>query len=248
MKSSILGLFLLFTCYAYGQYHPDRHNTSYNQGWIACESQDSPNAKRGDSYWIMYDFGEIYSLSGTTIWNSNVSGNTNIGIKDLAIDYSTDGVNWLEYGTERISEANASNYYTGIEGPDFDGIEARYVLLTALSNYGGDCVGFSEIRFGTNGVVSDVVDVDELDGHIKVYPNPMDEVGTVELTEIPFGKYNYQLTDLSGRVLIRQPYIINQRQQRLQLEVGNLVNGIYTFTISGGAKLKSTTIEILNSK
>lgn len=248
MKVLISGLYLLLATVCMGQYHPDRHNTSYNEGWIACETKDSPNAKRGDSYWIMYDFGQIYSLAKTNIWNSNVSSNTNVGIKDMAIDYSTDGVNWVEYGTVRIPEANASNFYTGVEGPDLDGIEAQYILITALSNYGGDCVGISEIRFNTNGVVSDVVDVDELEGGIKVYPNPMDQTGNIELSDIPYGKYGYQVTDLSGRVLMRENYAISQNRQTIKLDVGNLVNGIYNFTISGNGKLKSKTFEILNSK
>ena len=248
MKNLIFGIFLMTSAATYGQYDPDRHNTSYNEGWISCDTDDSPNVTRGLSHWIMYDFGQTYSLSETRIWNSNVANNTNVGINRMIVDYSVDGVNWIEFGTFNVPQAEASNYYTGTEGPDLDGIEARYILITAASNYGGDCVGFSEIRFGTNGVVSNVVDVDELDGELRVYPNPMDQTGKIDLISIPNGNYFYQLTDLSGRVIIRQRYEVVQTRHTIEIDVSTLTNGIYTFTITGGNKLKSKTIEVINSK
>ena len=45
-----------------------------------------------------------------------------------------------------MNQASGASIYEGEEGPDFDGAKARYVLITPLSNFGGDCFGFSELK------------------------------------------------------------------------------------------------------
>jgi hypothetical protein len=248
MKQFFLFFFGLSTYFASAQYHPDRHNTSYDKGWLSCESADSPNQVRGEGHWIMYDLGQLYNMGESTIWNSNIADNTNLGIKNMAVDYSVDGVTWITAGEYEIPEAPASNFYTGSDGPDLSGIEARYILITALSNYGGSCVGFSEIRLNTAGVVSDVVDVDELDGNLTVSPNPISTIGNVTVGQVPFGNYKLLITDLSGKRIKSETVIINRDKQDISLDVNQYMAGFYVLTLTDGQKLKSITFEVLNNK
>ena len=230
----------------FGQYHADRHNTSYDKGWISCSTKTSPNNQRGESHWIMYDFSQIYQLGESTIWNANVSDNTNVGVKSIAIDYSMDGITWTEYGTYEVPQADASNFYIGSEGPDLTGLETRYILITALSNYGGSCSGFSEIRFSTSGVVSDVTNIDELEGEILITPNPMAHRGMLTIIDVEPANYILQVTDMSGKVIRRERINVSGKRFEVELDMSNAVRGVYALTISNGEKLKSKSFELIH--
>lgn len=248
MKQLLLIFFTLSSLFASAQYHPDRHNTSYDKGWLSCESAISPNQVRGEGHWIMYDLGQLYHMGETTIWNSNIADNTNVGIKNMAVDYSVDGITWTPAGEYEIPMGIASNFYTGNTGPDLTGIEARYILITALSNYGGDCVGFSEIRLNTAGIVSDVVDVDELDGNLSISPNPVASFGNITVTQVPVGDYKVRVTDLSGRVIKSESVSITNERQEILLDVNSFMAGLYVLTLTDGQKLKSITFEVVDNK
>ncbi|MEM1119026.1 MAG: PA14 domain-containing protein [Bacteroidota bacterium] len=126
----------------------DKVSRNPKDSWTSCQKTVSPNPNRGNSHWIQYDFGDIYPITGAHIWNYNVSGQLGKGFRRVAIDYSEDGNNWTQLGTYTWPKANGGNNYTGFDGPDFGGISARYILVTALSNYGNNnCAGFSQIAF-----------------------------------------------------------------------------------------------------
>ncbi len=127
-------------------YHPDRHNTSVESTWISCHPRQNPNVLRGVSHWIMYDLGDTYPLENTHLWNLNSPEFLANGMKELAIDLSHDGKDWMEASVFLASQANGSGFYTGEPGPDLTGHEARFVLLTILENYGGPCSGFGELK------------------------------------------------------------------------------------------------------
>jgi hypothetical protein len=129
------------------QCFPDRHNTSWNDGWLSCQAATNPNANRGQSHWIQYDLGAVYVLGQTHFWNSNIPDSTNRGFQEIAIDYSLDGLSWTSWGSFTLSQANGSGFYEGEQGPSLNGTAARYVLLTGISNYGASCYGLSEVRF-----------------------------------------------------------------------------------------------------
>jgi hypothetical protein len=238
----ILGI----TSIGYGQYNPDRHNTSYNAGWISCEASDSPNPARGNSHWIMYDFGDLYKLGKIHLWNTNIPGNESVGIKDYLIEYSADGTVWQSWGESSANMASASGYYLGEEGPDLAGIETRFLLITALSNHGGDCVGFSEIRFQTEGLSTDVQEIEELAGLVTAQPSVFSDLTTIILEDIEPDNYLYRLTDLSGKVVLQSNINIFQKKEQVEIQGNALVQGVYIFTITNGSKLKSIKIEKIN--
>lgn len=227
----------------YSQYNPDRHNTSYNDGWISCEPKDSPNSVRGPSHWIMYDLGGLYKLGKIHLWNTNVPDFEVIGIKDFVIDYSSEGNVWKSWGEASASPVSSSGYYTGEEGPDLGGIEARFLLITALTNHGGDCVGFSEIRIQTEGLSTDVFNVNVLEGKITAQPSIFEYSTSIIIEDLEPDDYSYTLTDLSGRVILQKKVNIGVNREQIQLDGTNLVQGVYIFSITDGIKLKSIKIE-----
>lgn len=147
---------------AIGQCYPDRHNTNWFDGWISCETAPNPNSAYGDSHWILYDFNESYDLGQMQVWNSNDPSHLDYGMQEVAIDYSLDGIDWIQLGNYEFEIASGKSIYEGFQGPDFDGAYARYVLVTGLSNYGGECFGLSEIRIAVeeSTVVTEEVSLD----------------------------------------------------------------------------------------
>ncbi len=127
-------------------FHENRHSTNHFDGWVSCTATTNPNPARPVGHWIKYDLGFPYVLGSSHIWNINDPDNLNAGIKDMAIDYSDDGVSWTELGVFNMTKSNGSLYYQGTVGPNFNNIKAKYILFTALDNYGAACSGFSEIK------------------------------------------------------------------------------------------------------
>jgi len=144
----ILGLFIYITADSFAQNCFDNtHSTNACDNWLTCTAMANPNPARGNGYWLHYDFGTVYSLTTTHFWNYNVAGQTNAGMRDIIIDYSLDGINWTQATTFTLAQASGNGNYTGTAGPDLTGITARYVLLTASSNWGNSCTGLAEVRF-----------------------------------------------------------------------------------------------------
>lgn len=125
---------------------PDRHSSTWYDGWISCEEKDNPNPIRGISHYIMYELDDIYYLYEMKIWNMNAPDLLDYDIQNVIVDISDDGSNWTEYGQFTFSQATGKNDYEGTEELNFNGTKAKYVLLTPTSNYGGSCYGLSEIK------------------------------------------------------------------------------------------------------
>jgi len=151
----------------------DRHNTTWFDSWISCTKSSSPNSIRGESHWIMYDLSYTYKLEKVHFWNVNDPKQLDNGAKDIVIDYSLDGSSWTEFGTQSFDKASGKSIYEGEEAFSFNGVKARYVLLTILDNWGGDCYGFGEIKIGVSPItatemVSFNLDCNEKDGYTEL--------------------------------------------------------------------------------
>jgi hypothetical protein len=128
--------------------------------------------KGGKDSMLRFDFGRVYSLDEMWIWNYNCpddyrvlgwSGGTASGMRDVAIEYSVDGVQWKSLKADgypfRLARASgkqwmpATNLDDGENSPiAFEGVRARYVRLSAdptvgVGNWGGPKFGLSEVRF-----------------------------------------------------------------------------------------------------
>ena len=82
--------FLLAQCTENGNY--------WNQSWVSCNVTVNPNPSRGVSHWLLFDFQEAHFIDSSYVWNANRTGESGWGAKDVVIDYSLDGTNWLELG------------------------------------------------------------------------------------------------------------------------------------------------------
>jgi len=123
------------------------HSNQPEDSWTSCSPEPSPNTARGTSHWIEYDLGDMYLLDNLHIWNYNATNATQKGFKTVAIDYSLDGSVWMEAGIFTWNEATGQPDYTGFDMDALAGIGARYLLFTALDNYGDDCSGLAEVQF-----------------------------------------------------------------------------------------------------
>ena len=147
MKSLILFITLsLFAVISNAQQFPDRHSTSYTDAWLSCVPSANPHIERGNSHWIRYDLGSTYMLSNIQLWNYNDPLNLNNGVNEMVIDVSSDGINWTEVGIATVNVSQGSAFYEGEDIIDLGGVAANYLLITVLSNHGGSCYGFSEIK------------------------------------------------------------------------------------------------------
>jgi len=209
---------------AYGQCGDTTHTTTPDDIWTSCQASTNPNATRGNSHWIMYDLGHVYTLKGSYIWNANGTGDTDQGFRQVSIDYSLDGSSWQELGSFEFEEASGYNSYTGFEGPDFDDVAARYVLLTAESNWGDPlCYGLSEVRFNLANVTSaDFADQQSL---ISAYPNPATDFLNVEMGDVQ--PQLIRIVDIQGRVMQQH----EGTTVPSRLNVSELPAGIYFLSV-----------------
>ena len=180
-------IILTLTLWAYtttfAQCYADRHTTNAFDGWVSCDkSVHEDHIQRGPTHWIEYDFGSTYSLHDIVFWNLNHPKYIDDGIKNLMVEYSIDGNNWTLHDTVSIPRGPASGFYEGHLGPDLEGVQARYLLLTTVDNYGGGCYGLSEIKVFTTDQEEQIFNLDialcEGDGLLKNIQSGMEKNGS----------------------------------------------------------------------
>lgn len=216
MKNILLGFILVIAFRLEGQdCNLSTHSTNFHDSWQSCEVAPNPNPNREASHWILYDLGYVYRIGSTKFWNYNVFGETEKGIRNFTIDYSTDAGNWIEAAASQLEEASGNESYEGETGPDLGGVEARYVLITILNTWGDACAGFSEVRFDVDGVVA--TDRIEDNQPIKIFPNPAQQIITLDTDE---DVKELIILSSTGQELVRMGY-----QQRI--DISCLPDGVY---------------------
>jgi len=122
----------------------DLHSTEAMDMWL---SGDEPQGA-----WIQYELDKVYKLHEMWAWNSNqaVENLFGLGLRDVAVEYSTDGVEWTALAdVPEFAQAPGTSDYPHNTTVDFGGAVAKYVKLTANSNWGGIVAQYSlsEVRF-----------------------------------------------------------------------------------------------------
>lgn len=230
---------LLSVHFVMSQCYPDRHSTNWFDGWVSCESFPNPNTQHGISHWIMYDLGQEFALKKTKVWNSNDPNNLNRGIKNVIIDYANNGTDWLNAGTFTLEQADGKTTYQGFDGPDLTGIRARYVLLTAVDNWGGACYGLGEIRFEAEDAVTGIAEIaTPTEGcfTVETYPNPFQVKSRIIIQSQCEKEINYRITDILGRTINAGMVGNNSGFHTLQIDGSALTPGNYLLSISQGAQ------------
>ena len=102
--------------------------------------------------WIEFEFQSVQKLTEMWVWNSNESLESVIGLgfNNVTIEYSVDGENYTTLGTTYdFNQAPGTANYAHNTTIDMEGVAAKYVKLTANSNF-KDILkqyGLSEVRF-----------------------------------------------------------------------------------------------------
>ena len=122
----------------------DLHSIEPAGMWL---SSDDPNGA-----WIQYEFDTVYKLHQMQVWNHNtlVEAVLGFGVKDATIEYSVDGNDYTTLGTtHEFARAPGAAGYAANTIVDLSGVAAKYVKITANSNWGGIVkqYGLSEVRF-----------------------------------------------------------------------------------------------------
>lgn len=244
MKLRLFTYSVLFTVCCFlqtnAQCYPDRHSTTWFDNWVSCSTSQNPNNAYDSSHWIMYNLGYKYILKDTQLWNLNEPNNLSNGINEFAVDYSLDGNEWIHLGNYTMGMAPGTSTYEGEKGPDFDGIKAQYVLITPLTNYGGDCFGFSELKINITDPFDDIDE--EIGFNANVYPNPfIDDINLRIKSLYENTPLTYSLYDILGREIVKQDLslIENQENYEIKLNGQNLATGIYIFKIAQNGKQRS---------
>jgi regulation of enolase protein 1 (concanavalin A-like superfamily) len=123
----------------------DLHGTSSATMWNSAFADPGP-------VWIQFQLPNEYKLSELWVWNHNTDFEPVLGygFKDVAIETSVDGTNWTLLKEVEFARASALPGYAHNTTVDLEGCLARYVRLTAKSNWstvGLKQCGLSEVRF-----------------------------------------------------------------------------------------------------
>ena len=120
-------------------------NESVGNMWLSIKEGPQPT-------WIDFEFERAYKLHEMWVWNSNdsVESLMGIGFKDVTIEYSVDGNDYVTLGTtHEFTRALGEPNYAHDTIIDFTGVAAKHVRLIANSNWEGifEQFGLSEVRF-----------------------------------------------------------------------------------------------------
>jgi len=248
MKYTISIFFLLCYLNSYSQCMLDRHNTSLSSNWVSCTLSDSPNALRGESHWISYDLGEVRKIGNSHIWNINHPEALDEGARQIAVDYSIDGVSWDNWGIWDVPMAEGSGLYEGVEGPDFEGLQAQHLLFTILDNHGGNCSGIGEIRVEL-AEPSSTDDKLAQTSPLSLRPNPAVDRTTLAWTSKYSGSAKLELLDMSGRKIQTENIMVTSGDQVLDYELNQvLLSGQYLIKVVLPHKELVAELSIIKTK
>jgi hypothetical protein len=123
----------------------DLHSTETTDMWATVEGQALPA-------WIQYEFDKACKLHEMLVWNYNgVSFLASLGLQDVTVEYSTDGVNWiLNDSVSVFNKATGTDDYATNTTVPFGDVPVKYVKITVNSNWSGNLMeqyGLSEVRF-----------------------------------------------------------------------------------------------------
>ena len=121
----------------------DLHSEETLDMWLSSITGPQPT-------WIQYEFDKA-KLHEMLVWNHNssVESFVGFGVKDATIEYSTDGNDWTALGDFEFAQAPGSGGYAYNTMVDLSSVIAKYVKITAKSNWGGFMpqYGLSEVCF-----------------------------------------------------------------------------------------------------
>ena len=143
------------------------HSSDGMDMWLAAPVGAEP-------LYIQYEFDGVYKLHEMQVWNYNVLFEPvlGFGVKDVTVEYSENGTDWMTLGDVELAQATATADYTANTIVDFGGAGAKVVRLAINSNRGGlPQYGLSEVRFMF--IPAQAREPQPADGATGVDPNPV---------------------------------------------------------------------------
>lgn len=221
--------------------------TIWDNPWTSCSTSANPNSSRGNGHWIQYDLGTAQKLGKMHVWNINQIGQSNKGFKEVIIDYSLNGSSWTQLTTTQFPRGTEEALYGGFAGADFNGISARYVLITAVSNWGAnDCSGLTEVKFNiapipampTSGLVAAptaAISATSIRPRIKtfnIFPNPASTQTNLFLESAIDQPAQIVIVNLMGKIVQRFEVALVKGDNFWTFPIEHLVAGSYFVTIT----------------
>jgi hypothetical protein len=122
----------------------DLHSVDQPDMWLSSGAGPQPT-------WVQYEFDKVYKLHEMLVWNHNsfLERVVGFGIKEAVVEYSVDGTSWTAVGTtHEFARADSAPGYAANTIIDLSGVVAKYIKITANSNWGAlPQYGLSEVRF-----------------------------------------------------------------------------------------------------
>ena len=151
---------------ATGEWGFVKHDTDANHMWLS--EKGKPNGA------IEFDFGKELKLESIKVWNYNLTGRTNRGIKKTDISVWTQSTGWKKVlnGFE-FTEADGTNDYDEPVCVQIGAVDAQKIRFDNIVNFGDkDYIGLSEVEFfKPRGVVA-------------IWPQPDDGARCASLSEL----------------------------------------------------------------
>ncbi|MBN1509406.1 MAG: discoidin domain-containing protein [Sedimentisphaerales bacterium] len=122
------------------------HSTLDKAMWLSARGGPEP-------VWIQCQFDRVYKLQEMWVWNYNMSVESilGLGFKEVTVEYSVNGEDddWKILTEAVFLQGTSADGYAHNTTVDFQGVGAKYVRLTAKSNYGAPTkqCGLSEVKF-----------------------------------------------------------------------------------------------------
>ncbi|MCU0915410.1 MAG: discoidin domain-containing protein [Planctomycetes bacterium] len=120
------------------------HSTTATHMWLSAPDGPQPT-------WIQYEFQEVCTLHEMWVWNHNLPSEAflGLGFKNTNVQHSVNGTDWTTLGDVEFARATGKEGYTHNTTVSLGGVAARYVRLTAKTNWSGATApcGLSEVRF-----------------------------------------------------------------------------------------------------
>jgi hypothetical protein len=120
-------------------------NVGEGNMWLSAADANQPT-------WIEFEFPSVQKVYEMWVWNSNegLEKSIGLGFKNVTIEYSVDGNDYTTLGTtHEFTQAPGTADYAHNTTIDMEGVAAKYVKLTANSNFKSILkqYGLSEVRF-----------------------------------------------------------------------------------------------------
>jgi hypothetical protein len=126
---------------------------------------------------------------------------------------------------------NLGTFDVSFPGPIFPG---KYFITVAEKNSGA-CK--------TSGYEA----LSSFQGDVVAYPNPVRNHLKMKISALKPGSAQLSLTDITGKVLSRQQFVLNQGNNEYEVPVINLSNGIYFYTLNQQARSTTRRFMVLKN-